>query len=394
VGPLWVPPVRPPSSTPIGRVGWVLCGVGVPAALVATGLDRAAAGAAARQDWPPFVLVAGLLLLGLVAGRDGLFEAAGALVARTARGGRSLLVASATLLAVVTALMNLDTTVVFVTPVVVLAARRVGAAGTAVLYLSVFMANGASLLLVGSNLTNLIVVDGNGLSAGSFALHMLPVWIASVVAVAVTVGLWFRRDLQPAAEGPRQVGGYRPPLRLGAGVVGVVAALVAMLVLPVPAGALVVLGVGLAVTVRRVAQGRLGFSEGRATVNGPALLGLFGLAVALGTLGRAWSGPAHLLAHASSAGTALVATVVAVVCNNLPAASLLGARPVPNPYALLIGLDIGPNLAVTGALSALLWFQSASAVGARPSVARFSRVGVVVTPVALAAALGALSVAH
>jgi arsenical pump membrane protein len=368
--------------------------VGLPAAVAAAGLNPSAAGAAARQDWPPFVLVCGLLLLGLVAGRDGLFEAAGRLVARSARGGRSLLVASAVVLAVVTALMNLDTTVVFLTPVVILAARRVGAAGTAVLYLSVMMANGASLLLVGSNLTNLIVVDQNGLSAGAFALHMLPVWVASVVAVTVTVALVFRRDLKPDGRPTLVEVSPAPTHLLGVGLAGVAVAVPAMLVLPVPAGALVVLGVGLAVAARRAFQGVLGWGELPATVNGPVLLGLFGLAVALGTLGRSWAGPASLLAHRSSAGTAVVATVGAVVVNNLPAASLLAARPVPDPYALLVGLDIGPNLAVTGALSAILWLQSATAVGARPSAARFTRVGLVVTPVALAAALGALAVAH
>ena len=389
-----MPSVRPGSPGPLARVGWVVLAVGLPAAVVAASLDPPGAGSAARQDWPPFVLVSGLLLLGLVAGRDGLFEAAGRRVAGVARGGRSLMVASAGLLAVVTAMMNLDTTVVFLTPVVILAARRVGAAGTAVLYLSVMMANGASLLLVGSNLTNLIVVNQNGLSAGSFALHMLPVWIASVVAVAVTVGLYFRRDLR--SDGRPALVDDSPDRRprLGVGLVGVVAAVTAMVVLPVTDGALVVLAIGLAAVGWRAGQGALGWGEARATVNGPVLLGLFGLAVALGTVGRAWAGPATLLAHRSSAGTAAVATVAAVVVNNLPAASLLGARPVPNPYALLIGLDIGPNLAVTGALSAVLWLQSATAVGARPSAGRFTRVGLVVTPVALAAALGALALAH
>ena len=80
------------------------------------------------------------------------------------------------------------------------------------------------------------------------------------------------------------------------------------------------------------------------------LIGLFGIATALGTLGRSWSGPATLLAHLDPAGTAAVAAVASVLVNNLPAASLLAARVPPHPYPLLVGLDIGPNLFVTGSL--------------------------------------------
>src|ERR1700752_805691 len=80
--------------------------------------------ASARQAWPPFVLVAGLLLIGAVAAADGLFEALGARLARTRLGSRSLLLALLALVAVVTAVLNLDTSVVFLTPVLVHAARH------------------------------------------------------------------------------------------------------------------------------------------------------------------------------------------------------------------------------------------------------------------------------
>src|SRR5438067_2421139 len=79
---------------------------------------------AASQAWPPFVLVAGLLLIGAVAAADGLFEATGARLARTRLGARGLLLALLGLVAVVTAVLNLDTAVVFLTPVLVDAARH------------------------------------------------------------------------------------------------------------------------------------------------------------------------------------------------------------------------------------------------------------------------------
>ena len=91
------------------------------------------------------------------------------------------------------------------------------------------------------------------------------------------------------------------------------------------------------------------------------LVGLFGLAVALGTLGRAWDGPATMLAHLNAWGTAAVAALMSVLVNNLPAASLLAARQPPHPYSLLVGLNVGPNLFVTGSLAWILWLR----VGAR-----------------------------
>ena len=81
-------------------------------------------------------------------------------------------------------------------------------------------------------------------------------------------------------------------------------------------------------------------------------------------------------------------------CNNLPAASLLAARPPKDPYALLIGLNLGPNLVATGALAGLLWLQVGRLAGARPSWTRMTRLGLVVVPVSMAAALAALAAAH
>jgi arsenical pump membrane protein len=68
---------------------------------------------------------------------------------------------------------------------------------------------------------------------------------------------------------------------------------------------------------------------------------------------------------------------------------LFSARAPAHPRALLIGLDFGPNLAVTGSLSALLWFQSAKGVGARPSLVTVTKIGLVLVPCSILAALAA-----
>ncbi len=170
------------------------------------------------------------------------------------------------------------------------------------------------------------------------------------------------------------------------------AAGMAVVLLPAGVAAPLVLAVGLGAAAARGARRQLGRADVAEVLDLAVLTGLFALAVALGTLGRVWSGPATALGHLGGAGAAAAGAVLSVLCNNLPAASLLAARPVPHPYSLLVGLDLGPNLAVTGALSAVLWLGAARRAGARPSATRYSLLGLVVVPLSMAAALLALAV--
>ena len=326
----------------------------------------------ARQAWPPFVLVAGLLLIGAVAAADGLFEALGARLARARLGPRGLLLALLALVAFFTAVLNLDTSVVFLTPVLVHAARRRGLDELPFLYGSVFMANAASLLLPGSNLTNLLVLRSNPQAGCTFALGMLPAWLAACTTTAVFVVLAF-----PPGCGDRSEVDAAP-VRFGFGAAATIAA--AVLVVTLPNAALPVLAVGLGATAARRLRPRLDVR---------ALLLLFALAVAVGTLGRLWHGWAAVLDPSCGWAAAALGAAASVLINNLPATELFTARPTAHPDALLLGLDLGPNLAVTGSLSAVLWLNAARAVGARPSAATYSRAGVVLVPLTLAAALAA-----
>jgi len=323
--------------------------------------------AAAEQAWPPFVLVTGLLLIGAVAAADGLFEALGARLARTRLGARSLLLALLGLVAAVTAVLNLDTSVVFLTPVLVHAARGRRLDERPFLYGSVFMANAASLLLPGSNLTNLLVLRSDPQNGAAFAARMLPAWIAACVVTAAFIALAFRlSDSEPGEAEP-------PPLQLGLGAAATLAA--ATLVVTLPNAALPVLAVGLAATaVRRLPP----------NLDARALALLFALAVGLGTIARLWSGPAHLLDSSGTWTAAGIGAVASVLVNNLPAAVLLSAQPAAHPHALLLGLD------VTGSLSAVLWLQAARAVGAHASITTYSRLGLVLVPATLAVTLAAL----
>jgi arsenical pump membrane protein len=340
--------------------------------------------AALHQSWPPFVLIAGLLLIGLIANRDGLFAWGGARLQRLPGGGLALLGAALLLDAVVTAVLNLDTAVVFLTPVLVFAARRRRVAVEPFLYGCVFMANASSLFLPGSNLTNLLVLDAHGGASGaSFAAKMFPIAITAALVTAVGIAVLFRRALATRPAGVAEVD--PPTVAIGAGVLATAAAVVLVLVLRQPA--LAVLAVGLVATAIELARRRISLAAVWRVLGLPILAAAFVLTVALGTLARHWDGPAELLAGASGPETAIIAALSTVLVNNLPSAALYSAHSVDHSRMLLLGLNVGPNLAVTGALSALLWFRTAREVDARPSLLEFSRRGIPLAIAALAAAI-------
>jgi arsenical pump membrane protein len=343
--------------------------------------------AALAQSWPPFVLIAGLLLIGLLANRDGLFAWGGARLEGLPGGGLALLGAALLLDAVVTAVLNLDTAVVFLTPVLVFAARRRRVGVEPFLYGCVFMANASSLFLPGSNLTNLLVLDAHGGGSGAaFAAKMFPIAITAAVVTAIGIAVLFRRPLTtPVSSHFAALSAAKCELTLGPGLVATLAAVVLVLVLRQPA--LAVLAVGLLATAVELLRSRITLADAWRVVGPPSLLAAFALTVALGTLARHWDGPAELIGGASGPETAGLAALSTILINNLPSAALYSAHAVDHSRMLLLGLNLGPNLAVTGALSALLWLRTAREVDARPSLLEFSRRGVPLALVAMGAAI-------
>ncbi len=326
--------------------------------------------AAFEQAWPAFALVAGLLLVGAAAAREGLFAELGAFVARAPGGARTLLCGLLLAEALVTAVLNLDTAVVFMTPVLLHAARARGVREDAFLYGAVFMANAASLLLPGSNLTNLIVLAHEPRVTGSsFASSLALPWLVSVALTIVFVTVVLQRGEHERSH-PREVAPFRPRL----GTAAVVVAAVLVLVLPQPELPILALGLAVAVLTRTTLR----------SANPLLLAGVLAVAVLLGAAAR-WlhAGPLH----AGRWATAWIAVGAASLVNNLPAAVVLSAHRPAHPRALLLGLDLGPNLVVTGSLSAILWLQVARANGAKPSVLRYSLLGVVLVPLTLGASL-------
>jgi len=343
--------------------------------------------AAAEVAWPPFVLVSGLLLVGLVANRDGLFEQTGRFLQGLPGPPVVLLAACLLLVAVVTAVLNLDTAVVFLTPVLVHAARGRGIEEEPFLYGAVYMANASSLYLLGSNLTNLLVLDHQSISGTTFAAHMLVIALAATLATALGLFVLFRRRLRAATGQHPQPASWNA---LGLGLPGALAAAALTIALRNPA--IPVFVVGVAVAAIEVGRGRLHCREVLRAVGPVVLISLFLLCVALGVLARSWDGPAQLLGGAGSWSTAGIGALASVTINNLPAAVLLSAHPVAHPSALLLGLNVGPNIAATGSLSAFLWWRAAQQVHAQPSLVAFSRRGAPLAIFAIVLALAATAV--
>jgi arsenical pump membrane protein len=348
--------------------------------VVAAAITPARTASATSQAWPAFVLVAGLLVIGALAADEGLFAAAGERISRLPGGGIRLLVALLLFEALVTAVLNLDTAVVFLTPVLIHAARHRGLDEEPFLLGAVFMANSASLLLPGSNLTNLIVLTNERVPGHVFAERMLPAWIAAIAGTIGVLAILYRRRLAVERAAERESIEFAPSW----GTLGVVVAAVLVLVLQRPAlpvlGAALVLALLARAPLRRIVV----------AANPVLLISVFAVAISLGAIARSIESLSDLGESLGRWTTAGVSAGLALVVNNLPAAVVLSAHQPAHPRAMLVGLDLGPNLAVTGSLAAILWLQVARSAGARPSAWRYTRLGIVIVPLTMALALVAL----
>src|SRR5204862_6453350 len=112
----------------------------------------------------------------------------------------------------VTAVLNRDTSVAFLTPVLVYTAWSRGEGEAPLLYGCLLLSNAGSLLLPGSNLTNLIVLGHLHLSGGEFLTHMWLAWIAALVVTAAVIAFFERRSLRARVDGgvARGSAGVRP----------------------------------------------------------------------------------------------------------------------------------------------------------------------------------------
>jgi arsenical pump membrane protein len=380
--------------------GWPEAVAAVPAAviLVAAGaLPAGQAGAEARQLGPVIGFLAAILVLAHLCDEDGLFRACGGWMARAgAASPRRLLAQVFVIAAVTTAVLSLDATVVLLTPVVFATATRLEVRAKPHVYACTHLANSASLLLPVSNLTNLLAFAASGLAFGHFAALMALPWLAAIGVEYAVSGRFFATDLNagpgvgPDGQGADKDTGL-PVFTLA--VVGLTlagfAAASAVGVNPAWAAC-----AGAAVlAVRALARRAVTPVALVRAADLPFLLFVLGLGVVVKAVTDHGLGTAlaPLLPGGTSLpallATAAVAAVLANVCNNLPAVLVLLPLAAPSGagavLAVLLGVNIGPNLTYTGSLATLLWRRILHTRGSAPELGEFTRLGLLTVPAAL-----------
>ncbi len=390
--------------------GWPEAAVAVPAALLAV-LIRAesvsAALAEARRLGPVVGFLGCVLVLAKLCDDDGLFRYLGTWLSgstarrpatgRRGRAGPRLLARVFAVAAVTTAVLSLDATVVLLTPVVLIAAAKLRLRARPHAYACGHLANSASLLLPVSNLTNLLAFSVSGLSFGRFAALMTLPWLAAIGVEYAVISRFFASDLILSPVGPGS--GHGGPavehapvpvfslVVLGATLGGFAVASAAGVN---PAWA--ALGGALVLAVRALARGETTAVAVARSADVPFLL--FVIALGIVVVAVVDNGLQAALAPVLPAGASLpallaiaaVAAALAATVNNLPAVLVLlplvtvsggGAGGGPGAVlAVLIGVNIGPNLTYTGSLATLLWRRVLRAADADVALGEFTRLGV------------------
>lgn len=363
-------------------------------AVGAIGLDRA--GDALRTLAPTVGFLAALLLIAEGARREGLFEALGAVMARGSRGSPRRLLAFVVLVAAaVTALLSLDATIILLTPIVFATATRMRTRPRPHVYACAHLANSASLLLPVSNLTNLLAFHASRLSFARFAALMALPTLGVVLVEWIVLRRFFAADLGRPGRSSAQPARPRLPrfalavlaLTLAgfalSSVLGIAPVWVAI------AGAAALNGPALAsrsanpvALVRTIEPGFLVF-----------ILGL-GVVVATASANGLASGVRDVLPVGASLpdllAIAALSAVLANLVNNLPATLILIPVAVAGGpgavLAMLIGVNIGPNLTYAGSLATLLWRRVLRAEDSDVQLGVFVRLGALTVPAALVTA--------
>lgn len=383
--------------------------VAVPAAglVVVTGaISPEHAWQEAERLGPVIGFLAAVLVLAHFCDVEGLFRACGAWMARWAanRPGR-LLTSVFVLASAITAVLSLDATIVLLTPVVFATAARSGVRPKPHTYACAHLSNTASLLLPVSNLTNLLAFSASGLSFTRFAALMTLPWLVAIGAEYLVFRRFFAADLTgpaPAVLSPKDTDTAESPALPLFALVTVACTLAGFVLASALgvdpawaalAGALVLAGRALVrrhatpvAVLRATAPGFLAFVLAlgvvvRAVVDN-------GLADVLGRVLPDGTGLAALL------GIAALAAVLANLINNLPAVLVLLPLTAPaGPgavLAVLLGVNIGPNLTYAGSLATLLWRRIVHRYEHDVDFGEFTRLGLLSVPAALVPAVVAL----
>jgi arsenical pump membrane protein len=362
---------------------------------------------AVRKGTDVYLFLTGMMVLAEFARHEGLFDWLAACAVRRASGSASSLFALVYGVGtLVTVFLSNDATAVVLTPAVYAAAKQAKAQPLPYLFICAFIANAASFVLPISNPANLVVFGSHMPALGSWLSQF---GMASIVAVCVTYAV-LRFTQRGELMGQIESNVEQPGLSTGGYLVAGGIALTAILLLIASSldwqlglpTFLAGMTTGIVILLRERAAPWPVIKEISWSVL-PLVAGLFVLVEGvegsgvLGPLGR------FMAARAADAPglTALAAGgITAVVCNlvnNLPLGLVAGTLAqgshlsAPVTGAMLIGIDLGPNLSVTGSLATILWLVALRREGQEVGFGRFLALGALVMPPALLAALASFT---
>ncbi|HEX4649957.1 MAG TPA: arsenic transporter [Granulicella sp.] len=362
------------------------------------------AGRAVSEGSDVYLFLIGMMLLSELAREQGVFDWLSSAAVRGADGscGRlfTLVYGAGT---IVTILMSNDATAVVLTPAILKAVRKAKVEPLPYLFVCALIANAASFVLPISNPANLVVFHNGMPPLGRW---MASFGVPSVLSIAVTYAamrLLFRRELRgtidhhvEAVPLPREGKVVLAGLAMMVAVLLAASALKLDLGLPACMAALAITAVVSIRTKSNPLQLAREISWGTLAL----VAGLFVMVRAVESIGalrvtQAWLASVERLGPA--AGALVSGFAVAVgnnLINNLPLGLLAGATLHAAHVkgliasAVLIGVDLGPNLSVTGSLATILWLLALRKENLDVSFWEFLKVGIVAMPVALLVSLG------
>ena len=347
-----------------------------------------------------YLFLTGMMILAELARLEGFFDWIAVFAVEHAKGSQARLFAIVYLVGTaVTIFLSNDATAVVLTPAVLAALKKARANPLPYLFICAFIANAASFVLPISNPANLVVY---GSKMPPLAIWFKSFGIPSLVAIATTFAVLrfvARKELIARIEtGVDRVKLSPAGKRAAYGIIGAGIALIFASAFNVDLGLptfLAAIAAAVLVTFKD-RNAPLSIVKDIAWSVLPLVAGLFVLVAAVNGAGAlllskealrrcAQEGPlwGSLLAAFGVAGLSNIA-------NNLPvgliAASAVHNAAVSNTIrnAVLIGVDLGPNLSVTGSLATILWLVALRRDGEDVSVAGFLRYGLLVMPPALA----------
>ena len=361
------------------------------------------AGRAVAEGTDVYLFLIGMMLLSAVAKECGVFDWLSSAAVRGAKGSCSRLFTLIYLIGtVVTIFMSNDATAVVLTPAIFAAVRKAKVEPLPHLFVCALVANAASFVLPISNPANLVVFHQGMPPLGQWLLSFGVPSLLSISASYGVMRLVFRKDLGGCFKWDAEA---KPLRREGKLVFAGLALMIVVLLtasefrrdlgLPACLTALVLTAVVSITNKSNPLRLAREVSWGTLILVG----GLFVMVDAVESIGaltltQGWLAAAEKLAPAS--GAMVVGVVVAVannLVNNLPlgliAGSTLHAAHVKGLIAniVMIGVDLGPNLSVTGSLATILWLLALRKQKLNVSFWKFLKVGAIAMPVALAVSL-------